>query len=79
MAGHAAYKPRSWPSAAADTVGVSRNRITQQKKALEDVCVMAFLGPHDLIRRVFQSAAISAGGLALPAIVMRFLGFVYLR
>ena len=24
----------------------------------EDVCIMAFLGLHDLIRRIFQSAAI---------------------
>ena len=49
--------------------------ILQQK----DVCVMAFLEPHDLSRRVFQSAAISAGGLALSVCVMRLLGFVCLR
>ena len=34
---------------------------------------------HDLSRRVFQSAAISAGGLALSVCVMRLLGFVCLR
>jgi hypothetical protein len=45
----------------------------------KDVCVMAFLWPHDLSRRVFHSAAISAGGLALSVCVMRLLGFVCLR
>jgi hypothetical protein len=45
----------------------------------KDVCVMAFLGPHDLSSRVFQSAAISAGGLALSVCAMRLLGFVCLR
>jgi len=45
----------------------------------KDVCVMAFLWPHDLSRRVFHSAAISAGGLALSVCVMRLPGFVYLR
>ena len=36
-------------------------------------------GFHDLSRRVFQSGAISAGGLALSVCVMRLLGFVCLR
>ena len=36
-------------------------------------------GPHNLSVRVFQSAAISAGGLALSVCVMRLLGFVSLR
>ena len=35
-------------------------------------------GFHDLSRRVFQSGAISAGGLALSVCVMRLLGFVCL-
>ena len=50
-----------------------------EKISLKDVCVMAFLGPHDLSRRVFQSAAISEGGLALWVCVMRLPGFVCLR
>jgi transposase InsO family protein len=36
-------------------------------------------GPHNLSSRVFHSAAISAGGLALLICVMRLLGFVCLR
>ena len=36
-------------------------------------------GFHDLSRRVFQSAAISMGGLALSVCVMRLLRFVYLK
>lgn len=47
--------------------------------AYQDVCVMVFLGSPDLSRRVFQSAAISVGGLALSVWVTRLLGFVCFR
>ena len=39
--------------------------------AYKDVCIMAFLGLHDLIRRIFQSAAISVDEFALLVCVMR--------
>jgi hypothetical protein len=35
----------------------------------KDVCVLAFLGPHDLNRGVFQSAAISMGGLVVVGLL----------
>ena len=53
--------------------------LQKQGYDVKDVCVMAFSGPHALSRRVFQSAAISAGGLTLSVCVMRLPGFVCLR
>ena len=40
-------------------IDVDKTRAVLEQIALsKDVCIMAFLGLHDLSRRIFQSAAI---------------------
>ena len=73
------YAPIKQHHFPADVEALTYGRDQRHSYNIKDVCVMAFLEPHDLSRRVFQSAAISAGGLALSDFVMRLLGFVCLR